>query len=293
MPLLDDGDGLAFECPCAEEAEFLYEEIFVRRSYLQEGVDVPRDGAPTIVDLGANIGLFALLALRLNPSARIVAVEPAPPAFRALERNLSHAPSARCVRLLVRERGGEAALHCFASAPGESTCHPRERRMQRARLASAVRRGGGEGLGRAAGGGGGDEEPSAAVRVRAVTLSSLLEQMGVHAVDLLKVDVEGDELRVLRGISSARWPTIRQVVVEVHDINHRLGSIRSLLRRHGFRVRSLPQHGGVVQGYNMVIPEELRLWYVYATRPSTANSPARTLCPRRRKRARSDHGSSN
>lgn len=44
-----------------------------------------------------------------------------------------------------------------------------------------------------------------------VPLSLALHQLGIAAVDLLKVDVEGDELAVLQGISSNDWPNIRQV----------------------------------------------------------------------------------
>lgn len=44
-----------------------------------------------------------------------------------------------------------------------------------------------------------------------VPLSLALDQLGVSKVDLLKVDVEGDELAVLHGIDDNHWPNIRQV----------------------------------------------------------------------------------
>lgn len=43
-----------------------------------------------------------------------------------------------------------------------------------------------------------------------VPLSLALDRLGVGVVDLLKVDVEGDELTVLRGISADDWPKIQQ-----------------------------------------------------------------------------------
>ncbi|CAN0547110.1 unnamed protein product, partial [Ectocarpus sp. 8 AP-2014] len=43
-----------------------------------------------------------------------------------------------------------------------------------------------------------------------VPLSLALHQLGVAGVDLLKVDVEGDELAVLHGIDDDDWPKIRQ-----------------------------------------------------------------------------------
>ena len=41
------------------------------------------------------------------------------------------------------------------------------------------------------------------------------------AVGLLKVDVEGAELGVLRGIGAVWWQRIERVVVEVHDVGDR------------------------------------------------------------------------
>ena len=270
--------GLTFEYLHGEETEFIFEEIFSRRSYLQHGIQVPLGGAPVIIDAGANIGLFSLQCLKENASARIFAVEPAPAAFRCLERNLGAACTSHgatvCLQSLLCEANASTprSLHWYNEAPGESTCYPAERRRQRAKLraharthplpiwpASAEDRG----------------EPVAAneaeaevIPVAAVTLSSCLATWDVAQVDLLKVDVEGDELNVLRGISAADWPRIRQVVVEVHDVHGRLDGVLRLLRRHGFSVAHELQEGGVVNGYEMVVPASLRLYYVYATRPA-------------------------
>lgn len=268
--LLEDGSGLTFEYlpGTLDEAEFLYEEIFVRRSYLQHGVHVPERGSPLIVDAGANLGLFSLLALSINPRARVLAVELSPHTFPLLERNLFRAAHVRCVPALLRERPGKHELHCFGDAPAESTCHPRERAAQRARLDAAVKRGAPSAAAAAATAAAAAATSTvAATAVRAVTLSSLLEELGVERVDLLKVDCEGDELAVLRGISARHWAAIRQVVAEVHDINGRLDRVVALLRRHGFGgVICEPLEGGQVEGYHMVVPPTLRLFYVFATR---------------------------
>ena len=74
--LIEDGEGLTFQHLGRAEAEFLYQEIFVRRAYFQSGVSLPATGQPTVVDVGANIGLFSLACHRANPHCRLVAVEP-------------------------------------------------------------------------------------------------------------------------------------------------------------------------------------------------------------------------
>jgi len=116
------------------------------------------------------------------------------------------------------------------------------------------------------------------VPCRVRTLADLLQTHGIGKVALLKVDVEGDELEVLRGLGQ-RLDHVQQVVMEVHDIYGRLWRALCLLRRHGFRAVAVPQRTSTVLGYRMVIPPSLRLWYVYARRK-----------PRRSRRSRRKRG---
>ena len=70
----------------------------------------------------------------------------------------------------------------------------------------------------------------------ASTLSYELAALRVGQIDLLKLDVEKSELRVLRGIGDKDWPRFRQVAAEVHDIDGGLLEFTGLLRAHGFDV---------------------------------------------------------
>ena len=49
-------------------------------------------------------------------------------------------------------------------------------------------------------------------------------------MDLLKIDVERAELEVLQGVEEADWPKVQQVVLEVHDVEGRLGAVQTLLQ---------------------------------------------------------------
>ena len=56
-------------------------------------------------------------------------------------------------------------------------------------------------------------------------------------MDLLKIDVERAELEVLHGVEEADWPKIQQLVVEVHDVEGRLGAVQALLQgKAGFSI---------------------------------------------------------
>ncbi|WP_319420444.1 FkbM family methyltransferase [Pleurocapsa sp. FMAR1] len=66
------------------------------------------------------------------------------------------------------------------------------------------------------------------------TISQIIEEQLINQIDLLKIDVEKAELDVLQGINSEDWIKIKQVIVEVHNINDRVLFIYELLRERGF-----------------------------------------------------------
>ncbi|WP_334725440.1 hypothetical protein [Nostoc sp.] len=47
------------------------------------------------------------------------------------------------------------------------------------------------------------------------------------------MDVERSELDVLLGIEEQDWPKIKQVVVEVHDLDNRVKKTTELLKKYG------------------------------------------------------------
>ena len=64
-----------------------------------------------------------------------------------------------------------------------------------------------------------DGEQLDAIEVRAVSLPSLLEEQQIGVPDLLKLDVEGSELEVLRACDDELLAGIKQITVEFHDFN--------------------------------------------------------------------------
>lgn len=52
-------------------------------------------------------------------------------------------------------------------------------------------------------------------------------------IDILKVDVEGAEIDVVRGISRDDWAKVQTAVIEVHDIDDNLDQLRSILMKNG------------------------------------------------------------
>ena len=67
-------------------------------------------------------------------------------------------------------------------------------------------------------------------------LSLVINENKIKKIDLLKIDCEGNELKVLNGISDVNWGIIKQLIVEVHDINGRLDIVKNILNSRGYKI---------------------------------------------------------
>lgn len=168
--------------------ENLWNELDLRE-YEAESIDLlaaevlRRPEPVTLLDCGADIGLFsALLAARCPGIARVVAFEPNPEAFRVLAGNVRRLPAGECHEMAVSDFTGRAVLEI-----------PRPGMGDHARFIV----------------------PSSQGDVEVTRIDDLKVDPG-HGL-LLKIDVEGAELGVLRGairtLSSAPWFV---VIFEAH-----------------------------------------------------------------------------
>ncbi|OYV73521.1 MAG: hypothetical protein B7Z72_02355, partial [Gemmatimonadetes bacterium 21-71-4] len=174
------------------------------------------DPGETALDVGANVGqMTALLALRLGPSGRVVAFEPADGVRATLEQNAAAwragwpvaAIDVRPVALSDRDGAGELLLPAFYD-------HNR-------------------GLARVAAPGEGDADGGSRQPLRLARLDGLL---GADTpVGVMKIDVEGHEGPVLRGagvlLAAGR---IRDIVFEDHGGYPT--DVSRLLEGFGYRV---------------------------------------------------------
>ena len=168
------------------------------------------DAGDTAVDVGANIGyVTGLMAARAGRPGTVIALEPHPDLFAELQRNV----------IRWRTRGNLAAitLHNLAASESRNTATlylPQEFSQNRgvATLAAA-------------------DHAVAGPTVQTVPLDELIP----GSVALLKIDVEGHELAVLKGcqrlLSSRR---IRDIVFEEHQAYP--GVVHRLLEASGYRV---------------------------------------------------------
>jgi amino acid adenylation domain-containing protein/FkbM family methyltransferase len=231
-------NGRELLCLDPNEARYFYQDIFEHRTYHRGGIQYPPGAC--IVDVGGNIGMFALYALEQAPDARIIAFEPVPALFEILKRNLAAlSASAMALPEALSDREEQAELTYYPALSGMSSLRA-DRTRDSALLNQIVANlaGTNDDLGRALLVSPeqllGHRFDPVVVNCRTTTLSAALRSQSVERIDLLKVDVQRSELAVLRGIEAADWARIRQVVVEVHDEDGALAGIKELLDQRGF-----------------------------------------------------------
>lgn len=65
-------------------------------------------------------------------------------------------------------------------------------------------------------------------------ISNIIDEFQLEKIDLLKIDVEEGELDVLLGIDRDDWQKIKQLAIEIHDLDGRVKTIQSMLKNYGF-----------------------------------------------------------
>lgn len=162
---------------------------------------MPDDPRPRILDCGANIGLASLYWARTITGASITAFEPDPVLATLLRENLEgcHAPNVEVVEAAVWHTNGEAAFE--TGSPDAGRLRP-----------------GGHGT-----------------KVRTVRLRDYLTE----PVSLLKLDIEGAEVEVLRDCAG-HLGEVAHVFVEFHSYEgqrQHLAELLSILEGGGFRIQ--------------------------------------------------------
>jgi len=153
------------------------------------------DPGGTFVDVGANWGYFTLMmAEHVGSMGRVVAVEADPRIYAILERNaaLNDLPQVRVVHAAAAAESGLLSLIGFDEHEDNW------------------------GTSRVAGGSG---PASASYEVPARGLDELLDESGLDAVDLIKIDIEGAEALALAGMSAGlRRGRYRCLLLELHPV---------------------------------------------------------------------------
>jgi FkbM family methyltransferase len=149
------------------------------------------DGAGAFLDIGANIGWYAVHASALFPQLKVVAVEPVESTHAVLTRNIAlNGSNVIPVRLGVSDAPGSAVMQVPQAMAGAASLH----------LSRTY-----------------DDEHTETVDL--TTLDSLAEEWQIEP-DVVKIDVEGAELLVLQGGTGTlqrHHPAVLAEMLRIHS----------------------------------------------------------------------------
>ncbi|MDX6770457.1 MAG: FkbM family methyltransferase [Elusimicrobiota bacterium] len=194
--------GLKMACDLFSAA-FMIKEFDADRMYELVPGFHPQSGQ-TVVDVGGHQGFFTVpAAAAVGPTGRVVTVEADPGNFALLKRNVEANGLGQVVLvpMAAADKAGRARFFVFKEVTGGS-------------LVMEV-------------------EGTRAIEVETDTLDAILERQGVAKVDLMKIDVEGACLSVLKGAPKALAGRPR-LVMEVEGDDAQVDAVRAHLAGLGY-----------------------------------------------------------
>ena len=203
----------------ADLSNLIY-EIFAQKVYTFSSTN-PH---PYIIDCGSNIGMATLFFNKAYSNATIIAFEPDPQTFAALQKNITdnHLTNVTAINKALLDKQGTINFpqyDGFAGYPGMSLY-----------IQNAA------------------QSPKKFVPIPTDQLSRYIDR----PVDLIKIDVEGAEGAIINDLDQAKkFSFINEMIIEYHiretQPNESLGSIIQILERNNFDVAV---DGNVVPPFN-------------------------------------------
>nr|WP_305908265.1 FkbM family methyltransferase [Methylomarinum sp. Ch1-1]MDP4521084.1 FkbM family methyltransferase [Methylomarinum sp. Ch1-1] len=129
-----------------------------------------------VFDVGANIGNYTRSVFKYNPSAKVVGFEPHPKTFELLNKNIA-AENFKAVNAAAGEREGLLSLYDYKERDGSSHASLYKDVIENIHKGHAISH-----------------------RVKVISLGDYIEANNIEKISLLKIDTEGHELSVLKGM---------------------------------------------------------------------------------------------
>jgi FkbM family methyltransferase len=212
--MVDSEAELARLRSCFKEPETVaWIERFVRRGEV-------------VFDIGANVGAYSLVVDRSTQGAcKVYAFEPSFSTFAQLSRNVAlNGGQGRVIPLLVAlsDVNGLVAFNYSSLSPGTAL----------------------HALGEAVDHQGRPFSPEFSQPVLSYRMDDFIGQFALPVPNHIKLDVDGVELKVLRGAAcTLANPALRSVLVEVEPARPEFSAIQSLLVANGFSLHGRYPHG--------------------------------------------------
>lgn len=181
-------NNLVLHSPSQVDLGFLFHEIWLDGVYNRSGYEVGQ--GDIVIDIGANIGTFAIYVAASAPGVKVFAYEPFPQNFDYLCKNISdsYLTNVKPYRKAIAGMNEQRTLNVSDAWVLNSLSANNE-----------------------------EHKTANGIQVECITLSEILKE--TERCDLLKIDCEGSEYEIFYSCSPETLSKIRRIVGEYHEFD--------------------------------------------------------------------------
>ena len=222
------------------ETEYLYREIVIDKAYKR--YDIVLQDNDTVLDIGANIGMFTMFAAQQADNIKVVSIEPSPAVLPILRANAAmYAPDSIVIGAGASDKKSEAEFTAYkkSSVFSSFSANADDDHDAIAQIIRNTLEASGytdeELLNQAVDELMTDRVQSERYMCPLVSVSDVIDEQDITQIGLLKIDAEKSEEAILAGIKDHHWPIVEQVIIEVHKQSGiGVQGVLDLMEKHGF-----------------------------------------------------------
>jgi len=187
-------NGEHFELPFTipKNEIFRIKDVVEDRCYEISQKYKPRSNS-IIVDIGANVGCFALYSKMINPAATIYCFEPVPATIELLNKNTTLFTNIHIQPIALSNKSGKGWIDLHPKSTGEN------------RLLNNLSR---------------KTAYNNKIEIQVLNADDAFNNLNIEHIDILKIDTEGSEVQILESIRK-RLHDIDYILLEFHSENDR------------------------------------------------------------------------
>ncbi|MEK9194540.1 MAG: FkbM family methyltransferase, partial [Patescibacteria group bacterium] len=201
-------NGIIFAIRTRTNDKTLFNQVWLKQNYLPRGFEIKK--SDLIIDIGAHIGFFSILAAAQAKEGRVYSFEPAPENFKMFRENIKANGIQNILPFneAVADKVGERDFILYSKSTGAHSF-----------IYSKT-----------------DEKNI--IKVKTVSLDEFVKKNGISSIDFLKMDCEGAEYGILFNCLPETLKKIGKISMEYHNMDEErnVNRLKTFLERNGFVV---------------------------------------------------------
>lgn len=194
--------------------------MWLYKSYKPDNFEINQKD--TVVDIGAQIGVFSIFAAYYTKKGRIFSFEPVPENFKLLKNNISlnNVKNVFPINKAISDKKGKENIFLNETNTGGHSFFQNDASQSK-------------------------------IEVSTISLNDFIKMYNIKKIDFLKIDCEGAEYKILFACSKETLSLIKKISMEYHNIKGKknVKTLKKFLEKNGFKVIIMPDTYPMLYAY--------------------------------------------